>query len=187
MKVPPCITLLEARDLAYKLNGFPADGGVSKNRWSPIAFGGFKVYLPNFRWRRKAIPFHDLHHILTGYEFSPEGEFQMAAWEFAAGRYPSIYATLFCIPLVGMGAFLIPKKQFTAFVRGRRSRTLYHEYDYDETLRRLVGEMRSEILPESDYKPSLIDIYEYTKLVCLSVCAALLPLALTISIISGVL
>lgn len=33
-------------------------------------------------WRKKAVPYHDLHHVLTGYPFSPAGEFEMAAWEF---------------------------------------------------------------------------------------------------------
>lgn len=36
MKVSPDMTLREARDLFYKAHGFPEDGGVSEDKWSPI-------------------------------------------------------------------------------------------------------------------------------------------------------
>jgi ubiquinone biosynthesis protein Coq4 len=61
--------------------------------------------LPNFKWRRRALPIHDLHHVIAGYEFSSYGEFEMSAWEFAAG--PHVLSTLFCLPLVSMGAVVI--------------------------------------------------------------------------------
>jgi hypothetical protein len=51
------------------------------------------------KWRRDAITRHDLHHILTGYSCTMTREMQMAAWEFAAGRYRHWAATLFCLPL----------------------------------------------------------------------------------------
>ncbi|MGB1799676.1 MAG: hypothetical protein ACPHLK_02470, partial [Gammaproteobacteria bacterium] len=95
----------------------------------------------------KALPYHDLHHILTGYEFRPTGEFQIAAWEFAAGKYPNIYTTLFCIPLVSLGAIFIPIRTFKAFVIGRRSKTLYSINDYDALLERKVSDVQKEIIP----------------------------------------
>jgi len=58
------------------------------------------VPVPNFSWRRAAIQRHDLHHMLTGYPFTMRGEFQVATWEFAAGRYPHWGATLLLLPLV---------------------------------------------------------------------------------------
>jgi hypothetical protein len=57
---------------------------------------------------RAAIQRHDLHHILTGYPFTMRGEFQVATWEFAAGRYPHWGATLLLLPLVVMGLFWSP-------------------------------------------------------------------------------
>jgi hypothetical protein len=76
------VTLREARALFYRRNGFPEDGGAAGQRWSPFGCRDLKAYLPNFKWRRRALPIHDLHHVITGYEFSPSGEFEMAAWEF---------------------------------------------------------------------------------------------------------
>ncbi len=185
LRVSADLTLREARDLFYKLHGFPVDGGISASKWSPFGCRDLKVYLPNFEWRRKAIPFHDLHHIIGEYEFSPTGEYQVAAWEFAAGKYPNVFTTLFCIPLVSIGALWIPKKQFYAFLRGRRSNTLYQSYSYNELLDRTVGDLRKEILPEGSISPTCQDFYEYSKIVFLSALVAVTPFMLLFVIYLG--
>jgi hypothetical protein len=187
MKIHPDLTLREARDRFYEAHGFPKDGGISKDYWSPIGCRDLKVYLPNFDWRKKAIPFHDLHHILAEYQFSPTGEFQIAAWEFAAGKYPNIFTTLFCIPLISLGAILIPKNQFRAFVRGKRSRTLYGTQSYEELLNKTVGEVRNEILPKEGYSAGFTDYYEYIKLVLLSVFVIATPFLLTALVFIGII
>jgi hypothetical protein len=81
--------------------------------------------LPNFRWRRRAIDAHDVHHLLTGYSCTVPGELDIAAWEFGAGRYPHWGATLFCGPLVLAGLLCRRRETLAAFRRGRRSRSLY--------------------------------------------------------------
>lgn len=187
MKFPSEMKLSEAINLFYTLNGFPTDGGVSEDKWSPYGCRDLKVYLPNFEWRKKAIPFHDLHHILTGYPCSPIGEFQISAWEFAAGKYPNLYTTLFCIPLVSMGAILIPKKQFKAFVRGRQSKTLYENYSYEALLDMTIGELTGEILPKPDYKANAKDFYQYIRLVFLSGAVVLTPFLTIFFIIKGLI
>jgi len=87
--------------------------------------------LPNFAWRRRAIDAHDVHHLLTGYPCTVEGELLIAAWEFGAGRYPHWGATLFCGPLVLAGLFYMPRRILEAWRRGRRSRSLYRNTDLD--------------------------------------------------------
>ena len=186
MEVSPDTTLKEARDLFYRTHGFPNDGGITKDKWSPLGCRDLKVYLPNFEWRKKAIPFHDLHHIINQYAFSPTGEFQVAAWEFAAGKYPNMFTTVFCLPLVSMGAVLIPKRQFLAFLRGRRSRTLYCNHSYDEVLNRTVGSLRDEILPKEAYRADIGDYFEYTKLVAISAVVLSVPLIPVALILLGV-
>jgi ubiquinone biosynthesis protein Coq4 len=81
---------------------------------------------PDFAWRRLALQAHDLHHAMTGYPMTLRGEFQIAAWEFAAGRYPHWGATLFCAPLVLLGLIWSPAAMVRAWRRGRQSRSLYH-------------------------------------------------------------
>jgi len=186
MEISSELTLRQARDLFYKTHGFPEDGGVSKNKWSPIGCRDLKVYLPNFEWRKKAIPYHDLHHIIAEYQFCPTGEFQVAAWEFAAGKYPNIFTTLFCIPLVSMGAFLIPSRQFRAYIRGRRSRTLYKGFSYEEILDKTVGELRKEILPTENYTANFSDYINYIILVMISASVVAAPFLLIFFIYMGI-
>ena len=91
----------------------------------PFTIGPVTIPFPNFSWRRAAIQRHDLHHMLTGYPFTMPGEFQVATWEFAAGRYPHWGATLLLLPLVVMGLFWSPTAIWRAFVKGRGELSLY--------------------------------------------------------------
>jgi hypothetical protein len=170
------LTLREARALFYRGNGFAQDGGAHAQTWSLLACRDLKVYLPNFQWRRRALPVHDLHHVITRYEFSPHGEFQMAAWEFAAGRYPSALSTLFCLPLVCMGAAVIPGKTFAAFVRGRHSRTLYFVLNVDALLDRTVRDVRRECLPAEAVSARAWDWSAFILLVVVSSAVLMTPL-----------
>ena len=100
------------------------DGARDAGSWTcPV--GPVTLTLPNFSWRRRALRAHDLHHAMTGYPMTIRGEFQMAAWEFGAGRYPDWRATLFCAPLLFAGLFWSPSRMLTAYKAGRRSESLY--------------------------------------------------------------
>lgn len=162
------LTLRVARAIFYRRNGFPEDGGASAQRWSPFKSWDVKAYVPNFKWRRRALPIHDLHHVITGYEFSPCGEFEIAAWEFAAGRYPHVMSTLFCLPLVSVGAMVIPNRTFAAFVRGRRSRTLYSIHDVDALLERTVFDVQRQRAPGGNIRASGRDVGAFALLVTAS-------------------
>jgi hypothetical protein len=100
-------------------------------RWWIVRAGLVIFPLPNFGWRRRAIDAHDLHHLLTGYPCTVEGELQIAAWEFGAGRYPHWGATLFCLPLIVAGLLCMPDRIRAAWRRGRRSRSLYRHADLE--------------------------------------------------------
>jgi hypothetical protein len=153
----PDMTLREARAALYLRCDFPTDGGVNARSWSPLRSTKLKAHLPNFEWRRAALPLHDLHHVITGYDFSPRGEFEMAAWEFAAGRYPNAMSTAFCLPLVCLGAMLEPRRTFSAFVRGRRSRTLYSAPNVNALLDRPLREVRCQLLPGERPQVTVMD------------------------------
>lgn len=101
------------------------DGRYDDTATWPFRIGPVTVPVPNFSWRRAAIQRHDLHHLVTGYPFNMRGEFQVATWEFAAGRYPHAGATLLILPLVFLGLFWSPPAIWRAFRNGRRSRSLY--------------------------------------------------------------
>lgn len=90
-------------------------------------FGPLTFRFPNFSWRRRAIVAHDLHHAMTDYPMTMRGEFQIAACEFGAGRYPHWGATLFCMPLILIGLLWSPRRMRAAFRAGRQTKSLYAE------------------------------------------------------------
>ena len=91
-----------------------------------VVRAGFWAFpLPNFAWRRRSIDAHDVHHLLTGYACTVEGELLIAAWEFGAGRFPHWGATLFCGPLVLASLAAMPRRTLAAWRHGRRCRSLY--------------------------------------------------------------
>lgn len=130
LTVARATSVVEALAAFRTANGVPANGATAR-RWY-FDLGPIRVHLPNFQWRRSAVDRHDLHHILTGYPCSVRGEFQMAAWEFAAGRYPHPGATMICLPLIAGGAIFTPRHLWHAFLDGRRARTLYEVEMTDE-------------------------------------------------------
>jgi hypothetical protein len=116
-------TVGEALKAYYAANGIDADPQQSAT-WV-CRIGPMLLRCPNWKWRQDAITRHDLHHVLTGYSCTIAGEMQMAAWEFAAGRYRHWGATLFCLPLAIAGFICAPRRTFRAFRRGLTSTSLY--------------------------------------------------------------
>ncbi len=79
MPVAASQTLREGRQAYFAENGLPADGGY-QDRWVVIKLGGIPVFaFPNTKDRRRAVPFHDLHHVLTGYGTDLRGEAEIGA------------------------------------------------------------------------------------------------------------
>ena len=101
------------------------DGTYDATRSWPFRIGPVTLSVPNFSWRRAAIQRHDLHHILNGFPFNMRGEFQVATWEFAAGRYPHLGASLLLLPLVVLGLIWSRRAIWRAFMMGRRATSLY--------------------------------------------------------------
>ena len=165
-------TLGEALAEFRRANGIPRDEARS---WT-CRLGPLTLRLPNFRWRRRAILRHDLHHLLTGYPCTLRGECQVAAWEFAAGRFPHPAATLFCLPLVAAGVLWSPRAMWSAFTAGRRSRSLYARDDTDTLLATPLGSVQTAARSE----PSIADAFAFALLVAqalLLVAAPVLPVA----------
>ncbi len=115
-----------SRDEALAILRGATTGEAEAKSWT-CAVGPVTLRLPNFGWRRRALAAHDLHHLMTGYPMTMRGEFQMAAWELGAGRYPHWGASLMCTPLVLAGLLWSPAAILRAFRAGRRNRSLYGE------------------------------------------------------------
>jgi hypothetical protein len=143
-RFPAELTLGEARARLFALGGFAPDGGY-EDSWVVLKLWRIPLAFPNTAGRRRAVRFHDLHHVLTEYRTDWRGEFEIAAWEIAGGVRR--YWEGWLLDLLGFacGLFVYPRRVYRAFMRGRRSRNLYGEVWDESILARRVGEVRARL------------------------------------------
>jgi hypothetical protein len=114
----------EARSAYFRDNQFGDDGGYGA-RWVRFQLGPIPLAIPNTAARVRAVAYHDLHHLATGYATDYRGEFEISAWEIGAGCKG--YGAAWLINLAGLFAGLVvcPRRTVAAFLRGRANDTLY--------------------------------------------------------------
>ena len=170
------MTLREARVNYFKANGFPEDGGY-RRKWVPLKAGPVTLYLFNSEARKRAVPLHDIHHIVTGYKTDLIGEAEIAAWELAAGTHDKYFAKFINLVAVFYGNFLSPRRLFTAYTLGRNSKTLYSIEISTELLNISTEQLREELLPQTKVPVTLANFVGYGFLFLQSLCLMLAPIA----------
>ena len=135
------MTMREARKVYFEANGFGETGGYD-DAWVDFMLGPIPMPFPNTKGRVRAVRYHDLHHILTGYDTNVAGEFEISAWEIGAGCKD--FGAAWVLNLSGLAGGIVraPQRVFRAFVRGRAQRTIYGD-DLDAVLDMTVGEARA--------------------------------------------
>lgn len=151
------LTMLEARTEFFRRAGFPLDGGYDA-KWVKLPVGPVTVGFPNVEARRRAVRFHDLHHVLTGYGTDWRGEAEISAWEVASGLRGHYIGWALDLSAMALGLFIAPKRTFKAFVRGRHSRNLYATEFNDALLRADVATMREELGLSHERTPFMRDV-----------------------------
>jgi hypothetical protein len=144
MSYEATLTLRQARERYFDENGFGQDGGYGA-RWVRVDVGPLPVWFPNSAERVRALRFHDLHHVLTGYRTDFPGECEISAWELGGGC--TNHWAAWALNLAGMGAglFYMPRRVVRAFLRGRHTGNLYRA-EYGETLLgKSVEEMKRKL------------------------------------------
>jgi hypothetical protein len=118
------LSLRDAVAAYFAANHFGADGGYG-DKWVKLKLGPLSGFMPNTSARVAAVRFHDLHHLVTGYQTDWRGEFEISAWELAAGC--GRFHAAWWLNLGGMNAGLLvcPRRTLSAFLLGRRCRSLY--------------------------------------------------------------
>lgn len=139
----PDSTLHVARARYFALNGFGPDGGYG-DAWVDFKLGPIPFPFPNTKARVKAVRYHDLHHVLTGYGTDFWGETDISAWELGAGCRDYMAAWQLNLGGLACGALFEPRRTFRAFVRGLRSESLYGKA-FEPLLGRTVGDVRREL------------------------------------------
>jgi hypothetical protein len=143
------MTLAAARAAFFEHAGLGGDGGYDA-AWVRVEAKPFPFFFPNTRGRVKAAKLHDLHHVATEYGADWPGEAEIAAWEIAGGCGPYAWAWVLNLGAFLVGMVLAPRRLFTAFVRGRRARNLYHDGFADAHLGEVtIGMLRRQLRWES--------------------------------------
>src|SRR5215210_4807454 len=153
----PELTLGEARARLFAMGGLGEDGGYGA-AWVWLKMWRIPFAFPNTAGRRRAVRFHDLHHVLTEYRTDWRGEFEIAAWEVAGGVNRHWEGWLLDLLGFACGLFVYPRRVYRAFLRGRRSANLYFEAWDDSLLARRVGDERRRLgLETKGARPSWRD------------------------------
>jgi hypothetical protein len=139
----PSSTMREARARYFEVNDFGVDGGYG-DAWVDFKLGPVPMPFPNTEGRVRAVAYHDLHHILTGYDTEIIGELEIAAWELGAGCKSFHMAWLLNLGGLAGGLFAAPRRTWRAFVRGMHSRSFYGR-DLEALLDLPVAEARREM------------------------------------------
>lgn len=147
---PGSLLVEEARDLYLAASGFRVEDYSAPT--FTIGILGVPCKFPNVPSRKRAVPLHDLHHVLTGYGTSWTGEAEIGAWELRAGC--NSFITYF---LNGggvlIGLVICPRRLWRAFRAARGQRTLYRDpLPYDRLLEMTVADLRSHLgIPRPDF------------------------------------
>ncbi len=152
----PDATMREARAQYFEANHFGEDGGYG-SKWVDFKLGPLPFPIPNSAARVRAVRYHDLHHVLTGYETDFRGELEISAWEIGAGCKDFVAAWQLNLGGMAGGVFLIPVRTFRAFVRGRHARSLYGA-PLEELLDAKVEDVRARMGVEPSPKASATDV-----------------------------
>ena len=129
-------TVRAARDRYLAENSLSVDS-YSARRF-PIYVGRRPVYLPNPGF----LPWHDLHHAVTGYRTGLVGEAEISAYELRGGcGSPMVF--ILCVGAIFFAMFVAPRRIWRAWKRAKGASTLYHtSIPYEALLEMSVTDLR---------------------------------------------
>jgi hypothetical protein len=111
-------TVGEALSQWRQAHGRSAEDAVGRVFW--ISLGPVRVPVPNpgqLRW-------HDLHHLVLGYEPDLIGEMEISAFELRTG-VTTFMVLLLCLSGVGLGLIVAPRRTLKAWRNAKARRNLY--------------------------------------------------------------
>jgi hypothetical protein len=129
-------TVREGRDRYLAENSLSTES--YKARRFPIYVGRRPFYVPNPGF----LPWHDLHHVATGYRTGLIGEAEISAYELRAGC-GSLMIFILCVGAILITLFVAPRRVWRAWKLARGSRSLYNtKVPYEQLLEMSVVELR---------------------------------------------
>ena len=141
--VVPALEIREARDRYLAENGLSTDGYTAPT--FTLRLLGIPITFPSTQARKRALPLHDLHHVLTGYGTGWAGEAEIGVWELRAGCSSLVTYWLNGSGVV-LGLFISPRRVWRAFRAAKGQRSLYRDpTPYSALLQMTVGELRAKL------------------------------------------
>lgn len=128
-----------------RCNVKPHDESVEQwlgERWAYMTLRGCRIPVKPLYGYKPVVVVHDVHHLLTGYDTTWTGEFEVAAWELGSGdcdRYLLMWVNRLLTLL--MGLLFGHDETRRAFRRGKSERSL-HAFECRSILACNVDELR---------------------------------------------
>ena len=172
---------LAAYWIAHEL---PPDGGAT-DRVFHVRIGPLTVPLPNPPGRRRAVVFHDVNHLVTGYNTTfSQGEVVIAGFEVGAGCGPYWIVWYINLSMMALGILFRPRDVFAAFVRGRRSASIYRQETDPAALSRMsLAQVRA--LLEVDRRAEPAEAADRAAFVAWGAIAAMVLVGPLLAIVAG--
>ena len=106
-----------------------------------LKFGKIAFVLPN----PGLLPWHDLHHVATGFGTGLIGEIEISAYELRAGCR-SFWVHFLCIGSILLGFLVAPRRLLRAWRKSKGTKTLYYTTKaYEELLEMDLADLRSHL------------------------------------------
>ena len=122
-----------------------AENSLSEDSYTapgfPIYVWKWPISLPN----PGLLPWHDLHHVVTGYGTGLVGEAEISAYELRGGC-KSIMVVILCLGAIFLASFIAPRRVWRAWRRAKNARTLYFtSLPYEEVLNMNLVDLRQHL------------------------------------------
>ena len=135
------------RDAYLAENGFTVEAYEAK--WTPGSLFGFRFKVPNTPNHRRAIMWHDLHHVATGFGTDLAGEAEISTWELRRGLTGlDLYVSAIVVGLALSGLVVAPVRTWRAWnAAGKPGANLFAHTlsEYDAILALDVAELRRRL------------------------------------------
>lgn len=126
-------------DRYLKDNGYSADG--YEDRRFKVSVGKFVLNFPN----PGKLPYHDLHHVVSGFGTGLVGEAEVSIYELRGGC-PTNLILFLCLGSIAIGLVLSPARVVRAWKTVKGTRTLYASpVPYRELVEMNIADLRSSL------------------------------------------
>ena len=122
-----------------KESGYSSDG--YEDRRFKVSVGKLVLNFPN----PGKLPYHDLHHVVSGYGTRLVGEAEVSVYELRGGC-PTLLILFLCLGSIAIGFVLSPVRVLRAWRTVKGTRTLYAStVPYDRLLEMNIADLRSSL------------------------------------------